>query len=235
MTLIACQDAAFAYEGMVAAEGLNFSVDAGDYLCVVGENGAGKTTLAKGLLGLIPPKQGRILRGEGFGPTDIGYLPQQLEARKDFPAGVLEIALSGLLSRRGFRPFYNRDDREKAEANLRRLGVDDLKNHCFPELSSGQQRRVLLARALGAMSKMLLLDEPTAGLDPIAAREFYKLAQEVNHSGVAVIMVSHDLRNAAAYASHILHLRRKQIFFGSVEDYRRTDMGRNFPEGERHV
>jgi zinc transport system ATP-binding protein len=230
MALIACRDASFAYEGNIAASGLSFEVNAGDYLCVVGENGSGKSTLLKGLLRLIAPRQGEVLTGgEGeLRADEIGYLPQQTAAQKDFPAGVFEVALSGCLPRLGLRPFYSRKEKAEAEENLRRLGVLELRDRCFRELSGGQQKRVLLARALCAARKALLLDEPAAGLDPEATRELYRTVREINRSGLAIIMVSHDARCVAEYATHVLHLRTGQVFFGTAGDYAQSEEGRRF-------
>ncbi|MDR3207405.1 MAG: metal ABC transporter ATP-binding protein [Oscillospiraceae bacterium] len=234
--LITCRGAAFAYEGETVVSGLNFEVRAGDYLCVVGENGSGKSTLVKGLLGLKTPQSGQVLLGDGLGQNEIGYLPQQTAAQKDFPASVYEVVLSGRLGRRGFRPFYTRADRAAAEENLRRLDVLSLRRKCYRELSGGQQQRVLLARALCAAQRALLLDEPAAGLDPVVTREMYRLIEQINReTGVAVIMVSHDVRSAVGYASHILHLRHEQVFFGRTADYAASAEGRAFLGGDGHA
>ncbi|MDR2174404.1 MAG: metal ABC transporter ATP-binding protein [Synergistaceae bacterium] len=230
MALIACRNASFAYEGHVAAGGLSFTVNAGDYLCVVGENGSGKSTLLKGLLRLIAPRQGDVLT-DGLRADEIGYLPQQTAAQKDFPAGVFEVVLSGCLPRLGLRPFYSRKEKTEARENLRRLGVLELRGRCYRELSGGQQKRVLLARALCAARKALLLDEPAAGLDPAAAQELYRTIRELNSSGLTVVMVTHDARCVTEYATHVLHLRNEQVFFGTAGDYARTDAGRRFLGG----
>jgi zinc transport system ATP-binding protein len=230
MALIACRDAAFAYEGNIAASGLSFEVSAGDYLCVVGENGSGKSTLLKGLLRLIAPRQGEVsmAAGGGLRANEIGYLPQQTAAQKDFPAGVFEVVLSGCLPRLGFRPFYSRREKAEAAENLKRLGVLELRGRCYRELSGGQQKRVLLARALCAARKALLLDEPAAGLDPAAAWELYQTIRELNRAGLMIVMVSHDARCVAEYATHVLHLQTRQVFFGTAGEYAQTDIGRRF-------
>ena len=233
MPLIACHDASFAYDGAAAVSGLNFAVNGGDYLCVVGENGSGKSTLVKGLLGLLPPCGGGVATGGGLKRNEIGYLPQQTAVQKDFPAGVYEVVLSGRLASRGILPFYSRDDKAAAEENLRRLNIESLRDRCYRELSGGQQQRALLARALCATKKLLLLDEPAAGLDPIATQELYRLIASVNKGGLTVIMVSHDIRSAVAYASHILHLNKAQVFFGPTEEYLNSDVGKSFVGGRR--
>jgi len=233
MALIACHDAAFAYDGAAAVSGLNFSVSGGDYLCVVGENGSGKSTLVKGLLGLLPPCGGNVVTGDGLKRNEIGYLPQQTAIQKDFPAGVYEVVLSGRLASRGILPFYSRADKAAADENIRLLNIESLRGRCYRELSGGQQQRTLLARALCATKKMLLLDEPVAGLDPIATQELYRLIASVNKDGLTVIMVSHDIRSAVTYASHILHLNRAQVFFGSTDEYLNSAVGKSFVGGRR--
>jgi zinc transport system ATP-binding protein len=236
MALIACRQLAFSYEGNIVVSGLDFAVNRGDYLCVVGENGSGKSTLVKGLLRLLRPQQGELLTGDGLKANEIGYLPQQTAAQKDFPASAYEVALSGCLSRRGLRPFYTQRDRADAEENLQRLGAAALRNRCYRELSGGQQQRVLLARALCATRKLLLLDEPVAGLDPVATQELYQLIQKINREdGITIIMVSHDLHSAVDYASHILHLRNEQVFFGTAAAYRASAIGQYFFGGERRA
>ncbi|MDR2655578.1 MAG: metal ABC transporter ATP-binding protein [Oscillospiraceae bacterium] len=229
MAPIIFRDVSFAYEGNTVVSGLNFEVNGGDYLCVVGENGSGKSTLIKGLLRLKAPHQGEILTDGTINLNEIGYLPQQTAAQKDFPASAYEVVLSGRLSSRGILPFYSREDKAIAEENISRLGISDLRKRCYRELSGGQQQRVLLARALCATKKALLLDEPVAGLDPVVTQEFYKLIEKINReTGLTIIMVSHDIHSAVRYASHILHLKNTQVFFGRTKDYVDSEVGRNF-------
>jgi zinc transport system ATP-binding protein len=229
MSLIACQNASFSYEGRIAVSGLDFAVNSGDYLCIVGENGSGKSTLIKGLLRLKAPQSGKVVFGEGLKADEIGYLPQQTASQKDFPASAYEVVLSGRLSARGIRPFYTKHDKQIAAENIRRLGIEDPGKKCYRELSGGQQQRVLLARALCATRKLLLLDEPVAGLDPLVTQELYRLIERINReTKLTVVMVSHDIRSAVKYASHILHLRGKQEFFGRTADYAASDVGEDF-------
>lgn len=232
MSLVQCEDLTIAYEGQIVVRDLSFQIRQGDYLCIVGENGSGKSTLVKSLLGLKAPMKGRIVLGDGLKQREIGYLPQQTDVQKDFPASVQEVVLSGRLNSMGMRPFYSSADRKQAEAMMRLLGIEGLKKSCFRDLSGGQKQRVLLARALCATKKMLLLDEPVTGLDPIVTAEFYQLIKEVNQSsGIAVVMVSHDIESAVRDASHILHLRETALFYGKAGDYRRSAVGRMFLEG----
>lgn len=235
MALFTCKDVAFAYDGVTAVEGLNFEINAGDYLGIVGENGAGKSTLIAGLLGLKSPGSGQIIMGEGLRKNEIGYLPQKSPIQRDFPASVYEVVLSGRLNRQGFRPFYKKADKKTVEVNLKRLGIEDLKKRCFRELSGGQQQRVLLARALCATNKILLLDEPAAGLDPVATRRLYELVKAVNKKlDISVVMVSHDIESVMRYNSHVLHLGGRQLFYGTVEEYRSSPVGRHFLGGGDH-
>jgi zinc transport system ATP-binding protein len=229
MTALTCRDLSFAYEGNTVLRDVNFTVEAGDYLWVVGENGSGKTTLIQGILGLKKPDAGAITLGNGLSVREIGYLPQQMAIRRDFPAGVYEVVLSGRLGKRAFHPFYTRRDKQTAEENLVRLGIGELRNRCYRELSGGQQRRVLLARSLCAGSRLLILDEPAAGLDPLVTPELYRLIERINReAGITVIMVSHDMQGAMRYASRILHLKNEQLFFGEPEDYKKSETGKNF-------
>ena len=221
MAQIICRNLAIGYDGKAIVQNMNFSVNTGEYLCVIGENGAGKSTFMKTLLGLQPPIQGEILFGDNLKQNEIGYLPQQTEVQKDFPASVREIVLSGCQNQLGLRPFYNRKEKSYAEAILNKLQITDLAEQCYRELSGGQKQRVLLARALCATKKMLLLDEPVAGLDPKAAKEMYYLIQKINREeNITVIMISHDIQIAVNYASHVMKIG-SNIFYGTGEEYRR--------------
>ncbi|WP_314344163.1 metal ABC transporter ATP-binding protein [Oribacterium sinus] len=219
----------FSYEGKVVLEDIHFSVEKGDYLCIVGENGAGKSTLLKGILGLKKPNEGEIILGDGLKRQDIGYLPQQTEAQKDFPASVYEVVESGCLNKLSLFPFYRKEDKKRVEDALRFLNIENLRKSCYRELSGGQQQRVLLARALCAGSKLLILDEPVAGLDPKAQTELYDLIDRLNQElKITIIMVSHDVKEIVQRAKHILHLAHKQLFFGEAEKYRESELGKSF-------
>ncbi|MDR1572143.1 MAG: metal ABC transporter ATP-binding protein [Clostridiales Family XIII bacterium] len=231
MALIDCRDLSFAYDGAVAVSGLNFSVDSGDYICVAGENGSGKSTLLRGLLRLKQPHSGEMSVDAGLKPHEIGYLPQQSPAQKDFPAGVYEVVVSGRLGGRGLRPFYTRADKAAAHEAMELLGVRGLAKQCYMDLSGGQQQRVLLARAVCAAErvKLLALDEPSGGLDPAAQQSMYGLLSRLNgERGIAIVMVTHDVRGALAYASHVLHLQTRQLFFGTSREYADSELGRSF-------
>ena len=225
--LIICKNAALGYEKKPIIENLSFTVCEGNYLYIVGENGSGKSTLVKSLLGLNSLISGEIKWCGDIKPTQIGYLPQQTVVQKDFPASVLEIVLSGCLSKSGLRPFYNKAEKETAQKNIERLGIADLSDKCYRDLSGGQQQRVLLARALCAADKLLLLDEPVTGLDPVATADMYALINTLNKNGTTIIMISHDTEAAVKYASHILHIA-DEVFFGTKEDYLKSRQGKIF-------
>lgn len=222
MAYITCNHLTLGYDGKEVAVDLNFKVEMGDYLCVVGENGTGKSTLIKTLLHLQDKISGEMLTGDGLDSHEIGYLPQQTIVQKDFPATVWEIVLSGTLPKCGRKPFYGRQEKNLAMQSMKKLGIWELRKKCYRYLSGGQQQRTLLARALCATSKVLLLDEPVTGLDPKATMEFYKLTKQLNEEGVSIIMVSHDIQ-AVDYATHILHIQRKHTFYGTKEDYMQSD------------
>ena len=221
MPQIVCENASLGYDGKPIVTGLNFTVNAGDYLCIVGENGSGKSTLMKTILGLQPPVRGKVLTGDGLRKNEIGYLPQQTPVQRDFPASVREIVLSGCQGRCGGRPFYSKGEKQLAQTAMERMQVAALAKRCYRTLSGGQQQRVLLARALCAAQNMLLLDEPVSGLDPKVTGEMYGLIQRLNREdGVTILMISHDITATLTYASHILHLGRR-VFFGTKADYLR--------------
>jgi len=229
--LIVCRDASLGYEGRSVLTHLDLRVQSGDYLCVVGDNGSGKSTLLRGLLGLLPPLSGTIQRAAELERGAVGYLPQQTSAQRDFPATVLEVVLSGCLNRKGLRFFYSSAQKSQALMNLGKLGVLELKDHSYRDLSGGQQQRVLLARALCAASRLLILDEPVTGLDPAAAQDLYKTLNYLNRrEGMAVVMVTHDLRPALRDAGTILHIGHAGTFLGTPAEYLASPCGRRFKE-----
>ncbi len=218
MAYISCRDLCVGYDGKPVLNNLDFDVCAGDYLCIVGENGSGKSTLMKTILGLIAPVSGKVEFADGLKRTEIGYLPQQTVVQKDFPASVSEIVLSGCLSHLGKRLFYGKAEKNLAAENMKKMHIYPLKNACYRNLSGGQQQRVLLARALCATQKLLLLDEPVSGLDPTVTEEMYELIAKLHEEGIAIIMITHDLSAAAKYATKVLHIGH-EIFFGSKQEY----------------
>ncbi len=231
--LIQCSHVDFGYENQDAVVDVTMDVEAGDYICIVGENGSGKSTLMKGLLGLLKPTKGSISMSDELKKSGIGYLPQQTAAQKDFPATVNEVVLSGCLSRRGSRPFYSKKEKDLAVRNMNRLGIDSLAGRCYRDLSGGQQQRTLIARALCATDKLLILDEPITGLDPEAIVEFYEIIRKLNRKeGVSILMVSHDIANVVKQANKILHLKREVLFYGPTEAYLKSEAGHIYMGGE---
>lgn len=219
MSQIICQNLAIGYDGKAILKDINFSINEGDYLCIIGENGSGKSTLMRTLLHLQQPVSGTILLGDGLQSNEIGYLPQQTAVQKDFPASVREIILSGCQNRCGLRPFYNRAEKRQAAEMMEKLQITHLSNRCYRELSGGQQRRVLLARALCATKKILLLDEPVSGLDSKVTEEMYQIIETLNRKDkITIVMITHNINDSVKYASHIMHIG-KNVFYGTKQEY----------------
>ena len=223
MLQLVCENLVLGYDSKPVVSDLSFSVSEGDYLFVVGENGSGKTTLMRTILGLSSPISGSIVFGGGVSRKKIGYLPQRTFIQKDFPASVKEIVMSGCLNNGKFRPFYSAEQKKRAADIIERIGISSISDSCFSELSGGQQQRVLLSRALCSTGKMLILDEPVAGLDPEVTEEMYDIIASLNKKDkITVIMISHDIVAALKYATHILHIG-SPIFYGTKEEYINND------------
>ena len=230
--ILNCENVSLSYDGHTVANDINFTVNEGDYLCILGENGSGKTTLINALLGLKKVAGGKLTYGEGVCARNIGYLPQKQSSNADFPACVREIVRTGFLGKRGFRPYYSLAERQRAQRIMELLGVAKFASRSMDELSGGQQKRVLLSRALCSAEKLLILDEPTAALDPIVTEEVYEMTAKLNREhGLSVIMVSHDVMAATKYANRILHIKHEQLFFGSTEEYLATDLAKAYIGG----
>jgi ABC-type Mn/Zn transport systems, ATPase component len=234
--MLSCKDVSISYDGKTVVKDVGFEINKGDYLCIIGENGSGKTTLMKGILNLVKLSSGKV-SFDGISSTEIGYLPQQTLIQKNFPASVYEIVLSGCLARGKRLPFYTKKDKETAANNIDKLSISDIKNSPYKDLSGGQQQRVLLARALCATEKLIMLDEPVTGLDPLMASEMYSLLTKLNdnHNGTTIIMISHDIKSAVQYGNKILHMHTSPLFFGNTEDYIKTDIYRRMIGGVENV
>ena len=231
MNLIECENLTMSYEGVAALKNVSFSLEQGDYMLILGENGSGKSTLIKGLLGLKQAASGKITFKDII-PRQIGYLPQQNVIQKDFPATVREVILSGCLGSGGFRPFYSKSQKQAADKCIHHLHLEEIKKKSFRDLSGGQQQRVLIARALCATDKLLLLDEPVTGLDAVVTAEMYDLIEHLNKiHNVTIVMISHDIANALKYANKVLHISSDSSFFGTAEDYVNTDFYKNMVKG----
>lgn len=220
MSILSCQQLNVSYDQTEALKDITFELNEGDYLCIIGDNGSGKSTLMKSILGLVTPKSGSIQYGHQLRSHDIGYLPQQTVVQRDFPASVFEVVLSGCLNKRGWRPFYSAKEKKRALENLRKLKIEHLKNKCYRDLSGGQQQRVLIARALCASEKILLLDEPVTGLDPVTTENLYQIIEELNKEyKMSIIMVTHDMNSGLTHATKILRLNKEVVFYGTPEEY----------------
>ncbi len=227
MALMKAEHLSLGYDGKIVAKDINFTIPSGSYLCIIGENGTGKSTLMKTILGLIPKLSGEIVFLDKLKRREIGYLPQQTQIQRDFPASVREIVLSGCHSQMGLRPFYGKREKYLAEAAMEKMGISQLARNCYRELSGGQQQRVLLARAFCATRKILFLDEPVTGLDPMAAGDMYRMLHQLNGEGITIVMISHDVEEAIQQATHILHIGKKN-FFGTKENYLSSETGERF-------
>lgn len=217
-----CKNLSVGYENNIVIKNLNFKVNKGEYICILGENGSGKTTLMKTILGLIKPISGIVIYN--FNKKNIGYLTQQTDIQRNFPATVFEVVSQGLQNKVTFRPFYLKKEKEKIYEAMKKLSVLKLKDKCFGELSGGQQQRVLLARALLTSKEIIFLDEPSSGLDTKLITDFYTVINELNKNlGITVVMISHDVDNAIKYATHILHTGKK-CFYGTKSEYLKSEI-----------
>ncbi len=228
MPLLTCKDITVKYENQIVISGLSLEINEGDYLCIVGDNGTGKTTLLKAMLGLKNVHSGTISFDASMSRNEIGYISQQNDINRDFPASVNEVVLSGCLNKHGLAPLYTHAEKAAAIEVMEKLGVEAIRTKCFQDLSGGQQRRVLLARAMMASSRILFLDEPVAALDPIATADFYQLLNLLRTDGLTIIMVSHDIHSSIHNASHILHLSADSYFFGTTADYIASSFGQTY-------
>lgn len=227
--VLECVDVSIGYEDQTVVNGLNFRMDEGDYVCVVGENGAGKSSLLKGILGLAKVKAGKIEFGLPKGRKDIGYLSQQKDFQNNFPATVQEVVWSGFVGNMGFRPFYTIEEKKKAKRLIEEFGMTEYSKKPFSVLSGGQKQRILLARALCASDKFLLLDEPVTGLDPVACQELYDLLKKINkEKKTTILMVTHDLNKAIEDSNKILHIGRVNGYFGASDEYLESEAAKSF-------
>lgn len=231
MAQLRCENISVGYEDGIVVSDVSFELNRGDYVCIVGENGAGKSSLLKGILGLAKIQGGKLEYGDGMSRADVGYLPQQKDYQKNFPATVKEVVMSGFLNKMGLRPYYNRAEKAKAMEILSDFGMADYVRASFGSLSGGQKQRVLLARAMCATDKLLLLDEPTTGLDPVATEELYELLKRLNREKkTTILMVSHDLNKAVSDAGLILHVNKRSGcgYFGPADKYLDSEAARHF-------
>lgn len=229
MKLIEVKNVRLAYDGVTILDNINFSVNRGDYFCIVGENGSGKSTLMRAILSLKPVSGGEIIMN-GIKSSEIGYLPQRMNSRRDFPASIYEVVISGC---GGSTLFYRSEHKKKAAAAIERVGLTGMEKRCFSELSGGQAQRVLLARALCAAKSLILLDEPVAGLDPEATADMYNCIESLNRDAMTVIMISHDIASVLKYATNILHVGNNTSFACGKEEYLKFIEGNEKEGGKR--
>lgn len=219
--VLECKNLAIGYENRIVLTNLNFTINEGEYVCLFGDNGSGKSTLVKTILGLIPKSRGEINFAKDISQRSIGYLPQHNENLADFPASVYEVVRSGCLNRTGFRPFYNKQEAKRTRDMMKVLEISDLENRSYSELSGGQQQRVLLARALCATDKLLVLDEPFTGLDATTAKNLHEALSKINKElGVTLIIVSHFIEDLLKYSTKVIHLSQDCLFCGKPDDYK---------------
>ena len=232
MSIFECKKLSIGYGEKVVCKDINFAVNKGEYLCIIGENGSGKSTLIKTILGVQKSISGKTIFDKNFKKNRVGYLPQQTDLQKDFPAIVSEVVMSGFVSAMGIRPFYNKAEKNKANEVMKYLGIDGLAKNSFRELSGGQQQRVLLARALCATDEILFLDEPTNALDARSIAKFYSLLSDLNKSGITIVMVSHNIDKVLQYATHIVYLKNSMVFAGTKEDFENSDIAKSLKVGD---
>ena len=236
MNLIKAKNLNVFYDNTHALKDVSFELDEGDFLCIVGENGSGKSTLVKTLLGLVKAKSGELVMQGQLKNDDFGYVPQVQPLQKDFPASVNEVVLSGCVNKHQFRPFYKKSQKRCAASNMGKLDILHMKNKAFRDLSGGQKQRALIARALCASNKILLLDEPTTGLDPEATERLYELIRKLNQEfGMTIIMITHDVKDGLFDANKVLHLRQEVLFYGSLKDYQHKGLASCHRGGLAHA
>ncbi len=241
--IVATELLACSYREGRVLEDISFQIERGEYVGIVGPNGSGKSTLIKALLGLVTIGTGsaRLFGTPLSGFRDwhkVGYLPQSLHlVNPVFPATVHETVGLGLLSLKRFPKRLNRDDIGKIDIILDELGISDLKYKLIGELSGGQLQRVLLARAIVNDPELLVLDEPTAALDPETRDRFYAMIADINRTrGVTVLLVTHDSGAIGKHASKMLYLDKKLLFYGSFEQFCcSAEMSSLFGEHSQHL
>lgn len=210
------------YANSVVIDKASFSVTEGDFICVVGANGSGKSTLIKTLLGLISPAEGKVEFLGGLKRTQVGYLPQESRIEQGFPATVTEVVLSGTLGRLGRIPIYRKAEKERAKEALKLLKITKLEDKSFSGLSGGERQKVLLARALVATEKLLILDEPSNNLDQRSRAGFYKILKQLNEEAkLTILMITHDLDAEDLIGNKILSIKNAKVELTTTEEFLR--------------
>lgn len=222
------KDVNYSYPDKLALSHINLSIYHGDFVAIVGPNGSGKSTLLKLILGILPLQSGElIIDGEKDGRklySKIGYVSQKASSgNTGFPATVFEVVLSGLTQKKKLFQRFNHEDKEKVKKILERLQITQLKDKNISQLSGGQQQRVYIARALISNPSILVLDEPTVGIDAKHVADFYDLLAQLKKEGITILLVTHDIGVVADTATQVVCLNQHLHFHGSVEEFRSLD------------
>lgn len=225
--LIEGKNLSIGYKTKVVSSHINFKIDEGDVICIVGENGAGKSTFLKTVLGILKPIKGEIKFSPSLNVKRFGYLPQSSESQNDFPATVKEIVLSGRINAYKRKLFFNWYDKRIADEKMELLDIYDLKHRAFSTLSGGQRQRVLIARAMCATDKILFLDEPLTGLDPKITKEFYQIVEQLHEQGTTIVMISHELNESIRLATKVLFIGEENYFM-SKDEFVNSELGKKF-------
>ena len=218
MTILEVENLKVSYSNHVALENINFKIDNGDYVCLVGENGSGTSTLVKTIVGLLKPDEGKI--NLNISLDEVAYLSQTNLKELDFPATAKEIIMSGVQKHRKL-PFYTKKDKEAYEEIIKKLKIEELQNRRIGDLSGGQKQRILIARALIRNPKLLILDEPATGLDYNITKELYKILENENKNHqMTIIMATHDLDELNEIKPRIIYLAKTIKYDGELEAWK---------------
>lgn len=217
LPIVRTENLSCGYGGKPVVRGVNVSVEPGDFYALIGVNGSGKSTFLKTVVGLLPAVDGNMsFAAKGGAVPSVGYIPQSEKLDSIFPISVEEVVLMGTYAYLGPGRRVKPEHRRVGSNALRRMGVSDLGHRRFSELSGGQKQRVLLARALATEPVLLVLDEPTSGVDREAERTFMELIAEVNERGVAVLMASHNLGLVREMAGKVMWFREGEAEVGET-------------------
>ena len=218
MVLLEVENISVSYSNHTALENISFKIEEGEYVCLVGENGSGKSTLVKAIVGLLKPDNGKI--NLNISLDEVSYLSQTNLKDLNFPATAKEIIMSGV-QKHGKLPFYTKEDKENYKKIIKDLKIEDIQYRRIGDLSGGQKQRVLIARALIRRPKLLILDEPTTGLDYNITKELYKILEEQNkEKNTTIIMATHDLDEIENVKPRIICLARKLKYDGNIEGWK---------------
>ncbi len=224
--LIKLENVSFAYDDQVVLEDISLEINAGDFLAILGPNGSGKSTLLRLILGLLRPKRGSIyLFGQEISRFKewwrLGYVPQRATYHVDpvFPISVKEVVEMGRLSRKKFPRFFDQRDHQAVLKALGQVGMEKFLYRRISELSGGQQQRVFIARAIVSEPEVLLLDEPTTGVDAVTQERFYDMLAELNTQGLTIVIVTHDIGIVNRHVRQVACLNKRLVYHGTHEEF----------------